>query len=82
MDQSSPSKKVFHTALIIAPPASLIEPIQKIRKEHDKAYDRWMPHVNLAFPFFDPVDFGVAHAKLQEHFSTLQGLNRRILREF
>lgn len=54
---STLKKKVFHTALVITPPLNCIEKIQEIRKVHDKAYERWMPHVNMAFPFFDPVDF-------------------------
>jgi len=27
-----------------------------------------MPHVNLAFPFFDPSEFEVAHSRLQARF--------------
>ena len=57
MLQKNQRKKAFHTALIITPPLELIEPIQKIRKSNDKAYERWMPHINLVFPFFDPLNF-------------------------
>ena len=57
MDSAKFQKKVFHTALIMAPPPDVIESIQKIRQEHDKAYERWMPHINLAFPFFDVNEF-------------------------
>ena len=47
------SKLVYHTALCIIPPGNSCEQIQKIRKKHDAAFERWMPHINLAFPFVD-----------------------------
>lgn len=32
-----------------------VEQIQSIRKQHDTAYSRWMPHFNIdCFPFFPP----------------------------
>ena len=40
-------------ALCIIPPNELMEYIQSVRKEHDSAYERWMPHINLFFPFVD-----------------------------
>eukprot|EP01101_Sappina_pedata_P012723 TRINITY_DN8887_c0_g1_i1.p1 TRINITY_DN8887_c0_g1~~TRINITY_DN8887_c0_g1_i1.p1 ORF type:complete len:188 (+),score=57.41 TRINITY_DN8887_c0_g1_i1:28-564(+) len=46
--------KTFHTALIVMPPESLWSPIQSIRSIHDPAFKRWMPHINLIYPF----DFG------------------------
>ncbi len=38
-------------ALIVGPPEDLWGPIQAIRATHDKAYDRWPPHVNVLWPF-------------------------------
>uniref|UniRef100_A0A6B2LDA7 RRM domain-containing protein n=1 Tax=Arcella intermedia TaxID=1963864 RepID=A0A6B2LDA7_9EUKA len=43
--------KKFTTAVIISPPSTHWDRIQDIRKQHDKAYNRWMPHINLLFPF-------------------------------
>jgi 2'-5' RNA ligase len=40
--------------------------IQSIRKLNDKAYQRWMPHINLEFPFIDDVYFDEFHQILQE----------------
>lgn len=37
--------------MIIMPPESQWGQIQEIRKVHDKAYSRWMPHINL-YPIF------------------------------
>jgi len=39
------------------PPENVWDPIQAIRKDHDKAYKRWMPHVNLIYPFIESVHF-------------------------
>ena len=38
-------------ALIIMPPLELWGPIQALRKAHDPAVKRWMPHINLVWPF-------------------------------
>ena len=39
------------TALCLIPPENVWEQIQAIRSVHDKAYPRWMPHINLIYPF-------------------------------
>lgn len=41
------------SALCIIPPAEYLSHIQEIRSNYDKAYDRWMPHINLVFPFLE-----------------------------
>eukprot|EP00741_Cyanophora_paradoxa_P020508 tig00000227_g19795.t1 len=43
--------KVHTSALCIIPPEELWEPIQSIRRTHDKQINRWMPHINVAYPF-------------------------------
>ena len=41
-----------HTsAVVICPPSSQWGPIQEIRSVNDKSYARWMPHINLLYPF-------------------------------
>jgi 2'-5' RNA ligase len=42
---------VVTTAIIIQPPKELWTHIQAIRKTHDKAFARWMPHINMIYPF-------------------------------
>ena len=41
------SNKEYTAAVIIQPPEDLWEPIQYMRRQYDKAYVRWMPHVSL-----------------------------------
>ena len=41
------------SALCIIPPEHIWPPIQEIRKYADPAYKRWMPHINIFFPFID-----------------------------
>lgn len=41
------------TALAIVIPENFHNDINRIRMIHDKAYPRWMPHINLIFPFID-----------------------------
>ncbi len=43
--------KSHKTAIVIIPPARLWEPIQALRKQHDRHYRRWMPHITLIYPF-------------------------------
>lgn len=41
-------QKSYEAAVIIMPPEDQWEQIQKIRKAHDKAFVRWMPHVSIS----------------------------------
>ena len=50
------AKDVKH-AVIIQPAESLWAPIQQIRKEHDKAYIRWMPHINLYVVIYKYINY-------------------------
>ncbi len=40
-------KKVVRSAVVVIPPVELWGDIQDIRKDNDKAYERWMPHINM-----------------------------------
>jgi 2'-5' RNA ligase len=43
------------SAVAIVPPEPIWEPINAVRKKHDKQLVRWMPHISLLFPFV-PLD--------------------------
>ncbi|MFX1258832.1 MAG: 2'-5' RNA ligase family protein, partial [Promethearchaeota archaeon] len=43
--------KIYTSAVVIIPPANIWDPIQEIRKIYDRQIDRWMPHINLMYPF-------------------------------
>jgi 2'-5' RNA ligase len=49
-----------HTAVAIVPPEEVWEPIQVIRRRHDRQIGRWMPHINLLYPFLPRGDFPTA----------------------
>ena len=40
------------TAVVAIPPEAVWEPIQAIRRRHDRHAARWMPHVTLLYPFW------------------------------
>jgi RNA 2',3'-cyclic 3'-phosphodiesterase len=42
------------SAVAIVPPESFWEPINAIRQKYDREIVRWMPHINLVFPFVHP----------------------------
>ena len=43
--------KTYHTAVVAMPPPEVWEPIQAIRRQHDRHVQRWMPHITLLYPF-------------------------------
>jgi 2'-5' RNA ligase len=49
--------KTHHTAVAIVPPEGVWEPIQVIRRRHDRQIHRWMPHINLLYPFRPRAEF-------------------------
>ena len=53
------TKISVESALCIIPPKSQWNKIQEIRKKHDPAYYRWMPHINILFPFIDQKYFNL-----------------------
>ena len=57
---------VHTTALALLPPEHLWEPIQEIRRKHDKHLSRWpQPHINLLYPFVPSSEFESAAAILK-----------------
>ena len=64
-------KKVFHTALCLIPPKEIWPEIQDIRSKYDPAYERWMPHINMAFPFLPPNEFETGAQILKEELKKL-----------
>jgi len=51
--QSLPSYLSYKSALVLLPPASVQPPIEKLREQHDRNFDRWPPHINLIYPFLN-----------------------------
>lgn len=45
------SKPTHHSAVVVVPPRATWAAIEAIRREHDPAAARWMPHVNLLYGF-------------------------------
>jgi len=43
--------KSYKTAVVAIPPDHLWAPIQGLRKQYDRHYRRWMPHIKLLYPF-------------------------------
>ena len=56
-------EKVYYTAVVIIPPEEFWESIQNIRKQYDKQFKRWMPHITMLYPFYTRNKFD-SHYKL------------------
>jgi len=50
-------EKTHQTAVVIVPPREVWEPVQAIRRLHDKQFRRWLPHLTLLYPFAPKRDF-------------------------
>jgi 2'-5' RNA ligase len=59
-----PASKTHKTAVVIIPPEATWPPIQTIRREHDRGFRRWMPHITLLYPFRPRREFQAAAAEL------------------
>lgn len=58
--------KTNTTAIVVIPPPEVCEPIQGIRRKYDKKIDRWMPHINLIYPFRPREVFDAAAPRIAE----------------
>ena len=68
-----------HTsAVVICPPSSQWGPIQEIRSFNDKSYARWMPHINLLYPFL--LDDGGDDDAPRRNFDAATAVAREALR--
>src|SRR5512139_3217973 len=59
-DRPGPRSKTHATAVVLIPPGEVWEPIQAIRRQHDRQVRRWMPHVTLLYPFWPRDEFAEA----------------------
>jgi len=60
------SVKTHHTAVVAMPPPEVWEPLQAIRRQHDRNVHRWMPHITLLYPFMPREQCGEALPRLLE----------------
>lgn len=55
---------VYRTAVVIIPEKKLLAAIQNIRRQHDRSFIRWMPHINLLYGFIPEEHFPEAAEKI------------------
>jgi 2'-5' RNA ligase len=58
--------KTHQTAVVAIPPLEVWDPIQAIRRQHDRNVHRWMPHITLLYPFMPRKHCGEALPRLLE----------------
>lgn len=64
--------KTHKTAVVLIPPEGLWEPIQSIRRQHDRQIRRWMPHLTLLYPFRPAREFDAVAPALIEACRAVQ----------
>ncbi len=62
----SPGATTHESAVVLIPPPEVWEPIQAIRRVHDRQVRRWMPHVTLLYPFLPRAALAEAVADARE----------------
>ncbi|MFX0073029.1 MAG: 2'-5' RNA ligase family protein [Candidatus Hermodarchaeota archaeon] len=59
-------KKVYTSACVVIPPEDKWESIQQIRTKYDRQFHRWIPHINLIYPFYSKDLFYDLESKFRE----------------
>jgi len=59
-------EKTHHTAVVVIPPQECWEPIQAIRRQHDRQVRRWMPHITMLYPFRPATAFDAVAEPLRQ----------------
>jgi 2'-5' RNA ligase len=62
---TAPHKRTDETAVVVIPPPKCWEPIQAIRRKHDRQFRRWMPHITLLYPFRPRKQFATLATELR-----------------
>ena len=57
--------KTHRAALVLIPPRGIREPVQAIRRVHDRQFGRWMPHITLVYPFRPREEFDDCAARIE-----------------
>jgi len=70
--QQKEKEKVVQSAVVLMPHESVWEQIQSIRSKHDKSFERWMPHINLLYPFLPANKFQENLEKLRKATSSIE----------
>lgn len=78
------STKTHETAVVVIPPESCWEPIQIIRRQHDRHVRRWMPHITLLYPFRPRSQFDMVAGELLAACAVIEPFEVRLegFREF
>src|SRR4051812_45734334 len=71
-------EKLSISALVIMPPESLWQPIQRIRRAHDKSFQRWPPHINLLYPFLPSSEFPSAAKVIREKLKDFEPFSLKL----
>jgi 2'-5' RNA ligase len=76
--------RTHQTAVVVIPPEWCWEPIQAIRRRHDRQIRRWMPHITLLYPFRPRDQFGAVADRLQGLCAGIESFEIRLaeFREF
>lgn len=54
----------YQAALAIIAPKDRSRVVQEIRSMHDRTYNRWPPHINLLYPFYENIDIDYVNKEM------------------
>jgi len=70
--------KTHKTAVVIIPPETIWEPIQRIRRRYDRNLLRWMPHITLLYPFLPTSEFEEKAHRFRSHLREIEPFELRL----
>ncbi|GBD34971.1 RNA 2',3'-cyclic phosphodiesterase [bacterium HR36] len=73
-------RKTHRSALVIIPPPSVWPPIQALREKYDRQFHRWMPHINVLYPFVAEEHFPEVAGELREAMRRVPAFGLRLAR--
>ena len=68
------------SAVVLVPPPDVWEPIQSIRRVHDRQVHRWMPHVTLLYPFVQRAELEQAALETEAALAAVPPFEVRLAR--
>ncbi|ELR14540.1 RNA recognition motif domain containing protein [Acanthamoeba castellanii str. Neff] len=77
-EPAEPTDPSLMSSIVMVPPIEAWPALQAIRRIHDTGFVRWLPHVNMIYPFVPNQQFPEAAQKLREALASFPAFRVRL----